>query len=205
MASSSSNAGNATGPSRTTGLNVSNALHARYSSDPTNDNMPGSTRGQYHPRHGLHGATGVPDHYRSISVPSSNDPPQADHFWAPNEDVDAIHAYPDGQLHTTVTPASNTTVNNNWNPAAVPFVTATPHTYPYVNNTDWAQQTIEEFKLYFGNDANDLSAWQRICRHCSVSEGQIPHTVSGCREVSHCFHSSRRSASLLLLYRRCYG
>ena len=156
--------------------------------------MPGTTRGQFHPRLGVRVAGRVPEHYRSFSIPLPTDPEPAYHPGAYTEPADRVYVYPNGQYFApppnvtnggTDQPLVNAASHSALNPGATPFETVTnPLVHPPVNNTDWAQQTIEEFKLYFGNDPSDLNAWQRICWHCSVPEAQIPDTIEGCRAVS---------------------
>ena len=198
MASSSSPSGNPSSFGGQTGVPPRNLQHDRTPLDPTMTNTPGFLPGRFHPRYGMHGAAGNPDHNRSFSELSRTDPVPPFYPSALTGPVNAIPVYPNGQFATAVPVPVIPAVNNDWNLAATPFVPCTQTLHAPVNNTDWGHQTIEEFKFYFGNNAENLWAWQRICWHCAVPEGQVPSTIAGCRAVSHPSQSTQLLTSLLL-------
>jgi hypothetical protein len=51
------------------------------------------------------------------------------------------------------------------------------------DNTSWAHEIAEEFKSYFGTDANDLPAWQGLLWHCHVPPEQIPNDIDNCKQI----------------------
>jgi hypothetical protein len=59
---------------------------------------------------------------------------------------------------------------------------SSPAPVPYRSNHRAARAAMVEFAFYYGEDANDLAAWQALFSTCSF--GTIPETLKECKDVS---------------------